>query len=384
MTTGGPRVSFDASAVPAEPRGAGRYVSELAGALASGGEVDLVVLCGVGDAARWRAWAPGATVVDRAPRRRPGRLAWEQLRMPSVLAELGVHLHHGPHYTMPERARVPCVVTVHDLTFVDHPDWHERLKVPVFRRAIRVAAARADAIVCVSQATAARLQDLCHPRAPVHVVPHGVDHRRFRPAAAPAGDGSPALGQGDLDWLRRLGVRPPYVAFVGTIEPRKGLPTLVAAFDRVAPRHPGLSLVLAGGGGWGEAPLDAAIARSPFSERIRRTGYVADDAIPALLRQAAVVACPALEEGFGLPALEALACGAPLVTTSGSAMAEVVGDAAWLVAPGDAGGLADALEDALAGGPLVERRRREGLDRAAAATWQACASAHAAVYRSVL
>lgn len=302
--------------------------------------------------------------------------------MPSVLADLAVDLHHSPHYTMPERAKVPRVVTVHDLTFLDHPEWHERFKVPVFRRAIRVAAERADAVVCVSHATAARLEALCRPRAPVHVVPHGVDHARFHPL--PEGSGGGAESERDLAWLGRLGVRAPYVAFVGTIEPRKGLPTLVAAFDRVASRHSELSLVLAGGGGWGEAPLDAAMAASPFADRIHRTGYVADDAVPALLRHAAVVACPAWQEGFGLPALEALACGAPLVTTAGSAMAEVVGDAAWLVAAGDSAALADALEEALVGGPELARRRRDGLARAASATWEASASAHVAVYRSVL
>src|SRR5207245_5830146 len=108
-----------------------------------------------GDGGRWRR-LPATTVVERAPVRRPARLAWEQTVLPKLVGELDVDVHHGPHYTMPERAALPKVVTVHDLTFFEHPEWHERAKGPFFRRAIRVAAERAQALVCVSAVTAAR------------------------------------------------------------------------------------------------------------------------------------------------------------------------------------------------------------------------------------
>ena len=136
----------------------------------------------------------------------------------------------------------------------------------------------------------------------------------------------------------------PLVAFVGTLEPRKGVVPLVAAFDQVARAHPDAVLVLGGQTGWGMAETERALAAARHPERIVRTGYLPDEAVPALLRQAAVVAYPALEEGFGLPALEALACGAPLVTTEGTAMAEMAGGAALLVPPGDVAGLAAALD----------------------------------------
>ena len=364
-------VSFDVSAIPDPPRGAGRYVTELVRALDRTGDARLFLLARRGDGTRWQALAPHAEVLDVVPPVRPLRLIWEQLALPRRLRQLPVTVHHGPHYTMPARAPLPVVVTIHDCTYFDHPEWHERSKVIVFRRAMRVAARRAADLICVSGATSAEFERFCAPTAPVSVIPHGVDHDRFRPD-------EPAPGA-DAAALDRCGIRPPFVAFVGTVEPRKDVPTLVAAYDRVAGDHPDLGLVLAGGAGWGAAAqqVDHAIAASPYRSRIRRTGFLPDDALPALLRGAAAVAYPSLAEGFGLPALEAMACGAPLITTAGSAMAEVAGDVAHLVPPGDPSGLAVALAEVLAARPDPG----PGLQRALAYTWEACADAHLRVYR---
>jgi glycosyltransferase involved in cell wall biosynthesis len=370
------RVTLDASAVPAEPGGAGFYVIELAAALGRRDDVDLVVLTRRGDADRWRT-VP-ATVTSAVPARRPARLVWEQARMPALLDDLGPAVHHSPHYTMPERARVPVVVTVHDLTFFDHPEWHERQKVVLFRRAIRTVCRRAAAIVCVSATTADRLRAVCEVSVPVVVAPHGVDHRRFRPDDPVPGSDEAALAGLGLDPSRRL------VVFVGTLEPRKGVAGLVRAFDAVAGRHEDVQLVLAGQRGWGPDDVGRAIGRARHGERVVRTGYVPDAAVPALLRRAAAVAYPALEEGYGLPALEALACGAPLVTTSGTAMAEMAGGAALLVGPGDVDGLAGALDAILSGGATAAARdrRRAGLAAAAARTWDRSAELHMAGYRA--
>ena len=137
---------------------------------------------------------------------------------------------------------------------------------------------------------------------------------------------------------------------------RKNLAALVAAFSRLAASLPDVRLVLVGGSGWKNIELDQAIASSSAADRIVRLGYLPDEEVPALLRSAGVVAYPAFVEGFGLPALEALACGAPLVTSVATAMAEVTGDAALLITPTDVGGLAEALVASLAGGAEVERR----------------------------
>lgn len=376
-------VSLDVSAVPTQPVGAGRYTIDLATALSARDDIALTLWCRRRDGSRWRQLrsATTSTVRPCAPERRPIRLVWEQARFPALLGAASIDVHHGPHYTMPERAPLPRVVTIHDLTFLDHPEWHERSKVIVFRRAIRMAARRADAIVCVSRRTAERLGDLCAPTGRVFVIPHGVDHDRFRPEPPPVTAAGDRGSVSDDAMLERLGVRPPYVLFVGTLEPRKAVPNLVAAFDRVAADHTDLSLVLAGQAGWGVEAVERAIGQARFAGRVVRTGYVPDEAVPALLRRAAVVAYPALEEGFGLPALEALACGTPLVTTSGTAMAEVSAGAAVLVPPGSVPELTEALVGVLDDGAGVAERRRLGLEVAGRHTWGASAADHVAAYR---
>ena len=313
-------------------------------------DVGLTLVARRGDEERWRRLAGGAAVQGAVPVSRPARLAFEQLRLSSVLRSVGVQVHHGPHYTMPARSPVPCAVTIHDCTFFDHPEWHLRSKAAFFRRAIRRAARHAGVLLCVSHVTEDRLRAWCDVRVPVVVAPHGVDHERFTPR-------EPAQ-RADRDVLGALGVPAdrPLVAYLGTLEPRKGLVPLIGAFDLVARRHPDAVLVLGGQTGWGMAETERALTAARHPERIVRTGYLPDEAVPALLRRASVVAYPALEEGFGLPALEALACGAPLVTTEGTAMAEMARGAALLVPPGDAAGLAAALDTALAEGPATPRR----------------------------
>ena len=374
------QVSVDVSAVPDDPAGAGRYVVNVVRELGTRTDAVALTLVARGaDARRWAELAPRATVLAAAPGPRPLRLAWEQLLLPGVLRRLDPRpaVHHGPHYTMPEAARLPRVVTVHDLTFFDHPEWHERSKVLLFRRAIRVAARRADAVVCVSGATAARLRELTDPRAEVFTVPHGVDHGRFRPYGAEG-----VSEEADRSLLRAHGIEPPYVGFLGTLEPRKGLDVLLAAFDRVAAGHPGLRLVVAGGKGWGLGTVERALAGMRHRDRVVMAGYLADEAVPALLRAAEVVAYPSREEGFGLPVLEALACGARVVTTAGSAMEELAGAAVAVVGAGDATALAEVLDAELGEAARgTSPRRAAGLEVAARHTWGRSADAHVEVYR---
>ena len=226
---------------------------------------------------------------------------------------------------MPLRAPVPTVVTVHDLTFFDHPEWHERTQGRLLPADDpRERAPRAPTIVCVSRvhrATGSRA--VAPPRATVAVARHGVDHDRFahrRRCRARPRRCSPRTGS------RRRTSRSS-----ARSSRARTCPTLVAAFARLARDHPDLRLVLAGGDGWGVDRGRATRSRRAASRPAScGPGYVDDDVVPALFRRAEAVVYPSLEEGFGLPALEALACGAPLVTTAGSALAEVVGDAALL------------------------------------------------------
>lgn len=375
------RVSLDVSAVPDPPVGVGRYAAGLISALSPSPELDLVLITRREDGRRWHASAPEAGIVAATPGPRPLRLAWEQVRLPGLLSQNGVAVHHGLHYTMPERPTVPVVVTVHDLSFFEEPAWHQRTKVPFFRRAIRVAARRAASVVCPSRVTAVQLSRWCRVDARVFVAPHGVDTRRFCPDEPFEGADAARLGAIDA----RLVDGRPYLLFVGTIEPRKNIVGLVDAFGRVAARHADALLVLAGGAGWGTADVDRQVERSGLATRVVRTGYVPDETVPALLRSATAAVYPALYEGFGLPALEALACGAALVTTAGTAMEEVAGEVAVLVQPGDTTGLAEAIDVELGagrdGGRGGAQRRRRGFEIAARHTWASSAAHHLEAYR---
>ena len=231
--------------------------------------------------------------------------------------------------------------------------------------------------MCVSEVTATRLRACCEVRAPIVVAPHGVDHARFTPVeSAPGADAAILAGCG-------VPHDRPLVSYVGTLEPRKGVDSLVTAFDRVADTQRDAVLVLGGQVGWGLAGMERALAAARHGDRIIRTGYLPDAAVPALLRQSTVIAYPALEEGFGLPALEALACGAPLITTEGTAMAEMAQGAACLVRPGDGTDLTAALALALEQGKEaseVLQRRGRGLSVAAEFTWAASVARHVGAY----
>jgi glycosyltransferase involved in cell wall biosynthesis len=373
-------VALDVSAVPVRPVGAGHYILQLAQGLSVHREVDLVLCSRAGDRHRWVSLVPDGSLLAVAPDARPLRLAWEQLRLGPLLAASGASVHHGPHYTMPRHCPIPSVVTVHDLSFFDEPRWHERSKVLLFRRAITRAAREAAVVVCPSQVTADALHRWCRVDAEVVVAPHGVDAERFRPDEPSRGWDAARLAALDT----RLTADRPLLVFVGTLEPRKDVPTLVRAFSAVASRHPDALLVLAGGAGWGAEEVEAAVVASGLGRRIVRTGYVEDDDIPVLLRSAAAVVYPSLYEGFGLPALEALACGAPLVTTRGTAMEEVAGASAVLVPPGDVDALSDALDAVLRGAGddrSASERRTLGFEIVGRHTWERSTATHVAAYR---
>ena len=367
------RVLLDVSAVPDELAGAGVYTTEIARELARRDDIDLVLVARRGDAPRWRAAAPSAQVHAVVPTARPARLLWEQLSGPRFAAKVGSDIWHGPHYTMPARLRIPAVVTVHDLTFFDHPEWHERSKVLFFRRAIIASARRAAVIVCVSDTTAKRLAVVAPPRGQAVVIHHGVDTERFRPHADEADDRAR---------LAALGIVAPYLAFVGTLEPRKNLPSLVAAFSRIAGEHPDLRLVLAGKPGWGADAVDAAVVASGVAERIVRPGYLPDDALPAFLRRASAVMYASHEEGFGMPPLEAMASGTPVLTGADVATAHLAGDAV-ATAQLDPASLADGIRRVLDPAE-ADRLRTAGLALVSRFSWSAAAASHVTAYRDAL
>ena len=367
------RLALDVSAVPAQPAGAGRYVVELASRVATV-DCDLTLVTQVGDAPRWHQWSPQARVVDVVPRARPARLLYEAVAL-GRSSQITADVWHGPHYTMPRRRTMPTVVTICDLTFFTNPEWHERSKVLFFQRAIRYAATNADALISISETTTSLLREIVKPTAPITTIPLGVDLERFTVSeerSAPlASHGLPS------------GV--PYFFFLGTFEPRKGLDLLLEAFALVAAEDPEVELWLAGQAGWGTDGVAQQRTNHPFANRIRQLGYVDDALVPTLMRSSRAVCYPSRGEGFGLPVLEALACGAQVITSAATVMQEVAGSAARLVPVGDVVGLAAEMTSTA---QRTESQRddasRLARERAEQFSWDRTVVAHRSLYSSLV
>jgi glycosyltransferase involved in cell wall biosynthesis len=369
------KVALDVSAIPNQVAGAGRYVVELSRRLPERG-VTTTLVTRRDDVDRWATVSPNAARAALVPSGRVARLVNEEWLLGRSRPARESDLWHAPHYTMPHRRASPCVVTIHDLTFFTNPEWHERPKVVFFRRAIQYSATHAQVLVSVSSYTARLLDEIIPQHAPVIVAPLGVELDKFQPD--PSGDAA-------LFQSHDLPQNVPYIFFVGTVEPRKGLDVLLNAFSALASEIDELELWLAGQTGWGIGPIEEQIAAHPYSARIRRLGFVDDEFLPALYREARVVAYPSRGEGFGLPVLEAMACGALVVTSADTVMAEVAGDAAQLVAVGDATGLADGLRAVMAA-TAEERSAWSSRARARAEifTWDSCVDQHLLAYEQAV
>ncbi|MCW2524415.1 MAG: hypothetical protein JWO63_2750 [Frankiales bacterium] len=369
-------VLLDATAVPQDRRGVGRYVDNLVPALARTG-TGVRVVCQPSEARHYSELAGADAVAAPAGwvGRRPTRLAWEQLGLAKLARRSGPDVLHCPHYTFPLAAsfgRVPLVVTLHDATFFSDPGVHTRVKGPFFRTATKLALRRADQCLVPSAATAQELIRLAGARSERLTVAHlGVDPVVF----APPSSAEIALAR------QAAGLSPEegYVAFLGTMEPRKNLPALVRGWVRACARldRPP-ALVLAGGSGW-DGDLDAAVAAVPPELRLLRPGYLPIERLAGLLGGATLVAYPSLGEGFGLPVLEAMACGAAVLTTDRLALPEIGGDAVAYTEP-SAKAIADALTELLSDEPRRRALQRAGLARAALFTWDACAQHHLSAY----
>ncbi|HEY2172741.1 MAG TPA: glycosyltransferase family 1 protein [Mycobacteriales bacterium] len=372
MSGSAPRVLVDATAVPADRGGVGRYVDGLIAALGTLG-ADLAVASQRSDAERYGRMAPNAMIVPgpAAIAHRSARLAWEQTGLPLVAQQVDAQVVHSPHYTMPLRAGRPVVVTIHDATFFTQPEVHTAVKGPFFRSAIKTALHRASRCIVPSKATRDELvRVLDADSTMLDVAYHGVDRETFH---VPSDDEKQRV-------QARLGLRgTPYVAFLGMLEPRKNVPSLIRGWvTAVRDRPDPPALVLAGGSGWDDS-IDSALGEVPSHLRVLRPGYLRFTDLRGYLGGAIVVAYPSHGEGFGLPVLEAMACGSPVLTTPRLSLPEVGGDAvAYTEADPDsiAVNLAALLDD--------EPRRRQlaeaAVARAAEFTWTASAEAHLACY----
>jgi glycosyltransferase involved in cell wall biosynthesis len=305
---------------------------------------------------------------------RPLHALWSRGEVPPIEWFIGsVDVVHGTNFVVPPTRRAGSVVSVHDLTPLHYPELCNpaTLAYPgLIRRALR-----RGAWVHTDSAFVARevIEAFGADPARVRVVAPGV-----ATVVAGATDAARALVQ---PFLPRGASR--YVLAVGTAEPRKDLPGLVRAFDRLADGHTDLALVLAGPQGWGEDALNAAIARAKAKAKVVRTGWLEPVALAALMQEATVLAFPSLYEGFGFPPLEAMAVGVPVVATRAGSLPEVLDDGAVLVDAGDQDGLAEALDAVLSDPGLRQRLVAAGAARAASFSWDRCGEELARLYRDV-
>jgi alpha-1,3-rhamnosyl/mannosyltransferase len=283
-------------------------------------------------------------------------------------------IYHEPNYA-PLRFRGPIVTTVCDLAFLRYP-----LFVPKDRRQwlvsnLRRVVGRSTAVITISEFTRRELLELCpaiHP-ARVFTTALGVDTQRFNPHI-------PSSVVSDL--RDRMRLPSTFILCLGTIEPRKNVGTLLKAYKLLpVDLQREFPLVLAGGYAWPDRRFRADIANLVRERRVIELGYVTDSDVPALVRAASVFCFPSFYEGFGLPPLEAAACGTPVVCSNTSSLPEVIGDAAAFVNPYSPDDIADGLLRALNDDALRDRLRYRGPARAASFSWAACAEATISAYR---
>jgi glycosyltransferase involved in cell wall biosynthesis len=347
------------------PGGVGAYVRELSSRLAAIPDVEIVPFRSRWPSDRRATWTVpmGGITTGRHTTHYPlwNLVGWPML--PRALADAAV-VHATNHAAVPPARRGQAlVVTVHDLAFDRFPDAYPPRWLRLYRAGVRAACRRADAILVPSQATADDVA--ARPDAdPSKIVVTPLA------AALPEGSGDPR------PTLEALRIARPFVLFVGTGEPRKNVGRLVSAFRRIAPEVPH-SLVLAGAAGWGTTGSGAA------HDRVIRTGSITAEQLDALYRSADAFCLPSLSEGFGIPVLEAMQRGVPVVTSTAPALAEVADDAALLVDPADEGSIAEALRRVLTDRALAVDLAQTGRERAAMFSWDRTAELTAEVYRSV-
>jgi glycosyltransferase involved in cell wall biosynthesis len=361
-------VLFDATSVPADRGGVGRYVDGLLGALDTM-DANLVVVAQRSDHERYTRLLPNSVVIPApaAIAHRPARLAWEQTGLPMLATQVGAKVLHSPFYSCPLRATCPVTVTVHDATFFTEPEHYDKSRRTFFRSAIKTSLRRAARVIVPSKATRdelIRLLDADPTR--IDVAYHGVDPAAFH---TPSDDDKARV-------RARLGLgSTAYVAFLGTKEPRKNVPNLirgwVAAVEEMADPP---ALVVAGGSGHDD-DIDQAVSEVPARLRLLRPGYLRAADLPGYLGGALVAAYPSHGEGFGLPILEAMACGAPVLTTPRLSLPEVGGDAVAYTGESPqeiARDLGALLEDE----PRRLALAKAGADRAKEFTWEMSAEVH--------
>ncbi|MCA9899664.1 MAG: glycosyltransferase family 4 protein [Anaerolineales bacterium] len=304
------------------------------------------------------------------------RFIWMQLMLPRIIRHRQPDLCHFPNNTAPLCLERPSVITIHDASLFLHSQHHPPSRLLALRLLLPHVARRATAVITVSHhARQDLMRVLKLPAEKIHVI-HEAAPAGFAPLDDPA-------RRRQLQAKYKLPEQ--FVLFVGTIEPRKNLQRLIQAIAQLRQRGCDTRLVLVGPHGWLiNGTLEKEIETLGLQDAVQNLGYVPQEDLPGIYSLATVFAFPSLYEGFGLPPLEAMACGTPVLTSRDSAMAEICGEAAWLTDPQRTEAIADGLARLLADADLCHHLRQLGLVRAQTYSWERTARETAVIYEKVL
>jgi glycosyltransferase involved in cell wall biosynthesis len=369
------RIALDGIPLNQELTGVGHYTLELARALAIRSPADEVEIVSP------LSFIP--SLVEGSKNGQPPNLQfvqanvgvisrhWWTIGLPRYVQKRGFDLVHGTNFEVPIWKKCPTVLTIHDLSLLLWPQVHEKARVRRARRRLPLMARAATMIITPGESVRAEVcQHLKISPAKVVAIPE-AQRSVFRPLAQ----------EETLEVRKRLGIADDFLLYVGTIEPRKNLLRLVQAFKDIAPERAGkLQLVLAGKTGWLTQDVFDFVERSGMDRSIKFTGYLGDEELCALYSSCRAFVYPSLYEGFGLPPLEAMACGAPVIASRIPSIEAVTGQAAWLVDPENASELASSMRDLVGDRARQRELSLAGLARAAEFSWAETARLTQEVY----
>lgn len=303
----------------------------------------------------------------------PVRIVWEQMLGPLVTRRAGVDVMHFPVNVVSLPPSEPQVVTVHDLAFHHFPEQYPAAKQRYLRLMTRLSVNRARRVIAVSEATRQDIIQLYGlPAERIVTIPNGI-----------GAEMQPLPADDVAEFRREQGLPEDFLLFLGTLQPRKNLETLLRAYATIT-NEVDWPLVVAGGTGWQFDRIFGLVRQLGLVERVRFVGYVASHQLPLWYNAATLFVYPSLYEGFGLPVLEAMACGTPVIAANTSSLPEVVGDAGLLVDPRSARGLASTMLAVAGDGDLRQQLGLRGRARARDFSWTRTAELTVEVYRQAL
>ena len=367
------RIGIDATAMPFNRLGAGNYIFNLVDGLAKiDVENQYFVFAKPSHITEWNIHQPNFHFLPSASGYRPLCLIWEQSILPMLLWQYKIDVLHSPHYTIPLFSPCRKVVTFHDMIFFLYPELHGLTKRIFFRTMMSMSSRRADEIITISENTARDVIALL-PVKPekVHAIPLAAGSN-YRPMT----DRSAIDRICDQHGLQNG----EYILFVGALEPRKNIPVLLHSYQNLLDRGIHKKLAVVGKKGWMFDEIFNTVQKLKMEDNVVFPGYVSEQDLPYLYNGACLFVYPSLYEGFGLPILEAMSCGIPVLTSNISSMPEIVGNSALLVDPRDPKQLAEVMEQVLTDNVLNDSLKERGVRRAAEFSWERTARETLQVY----